>query len=763
MKNARFALIALFVVSSCFTRPGEDGIRSALGFHHSPEQVIKTLESADKSSREHFMLAVAYGKKDNRKKALFHFANSCFSSHYDLNLKLFPGPVYSFVTGFRFKSDYYNDAVAEIAEIFFNFREFEYSVKFADLVRKDDPGLYRDAILLKSRALSELNRHEDAMKTLADLADDLDDPGSRSLIKVRTASLYEKKSETAEALKAYLDALKIKDSGWQSGIAVKNSLKIAEKSGEAFSAEDALLLGKAAFNNALFSESADMLKKALTELKEESARADAVHFLIRAYVKGTKIPEADSAVQQYRGAKLPESDLQKTKANELWNSRNKTAAVAVYQGLVDKLTGAAHQEVLKRLAQHMAEKQPAGFEKYIIEYKTKYSEDPQCDFLLWMLGKSAMKRKDQAAATAYFEEGAAKYPQGIYTDNMRFWLYKIYEGAGKKAEKDKKFRELVVIHPDSAYTWTLMHRKQGEFSADSLSADFKAGLQQDDREAYLFAHTMLVILQKDFAERDRRAKSLPSRDLAEYTKLEKSVEKLTLSSSYKNQLLRLKKYFEAGYSDGITRELNMIPDDKEAQYDKNVVLAHFGSRYAHPYHGIFSTLELMKHHGISESFALMPLSTLRRICPVDFLECIDKTAGEFKIDRNMILAVIKAESLFNPRAVSPAGAEGLMQLMPATAKGVARELKMQEYELKDPCTSIRFGTHHLAWLDKMFKGNFDYMVSGYNAGSGNVRVWQRDISTEDADYFAEFIPFQETRYYIFNTRKFLYQYLIINK
>ncbi len=763
MKAAHLAIVALFVVSSCFTKAGDDAARSELGFYYSADHVIKTLESEEKGSREHFMLGAAHRKKDNQKKALFHYANSCFSSHQDQGLKLFPGTVYSFVTGFHFKSDYYNDAVGEIAEIFFNYREFEFTVKFCDLVKKDDPGLYRDTMLLKSRALSELNRHEEALKTLSRLTVDFDDPGSLSLIKVRMASLHEKTSNTAEALKSYLDALKTRDTGWQSGIAVKNALKIAEKSGDTFDVLDALVLGKAAYNNALYSEAADILKKSIQNSKDQNARTEAIQFLVRSYARGNKLQETDSIIQQYRSAALPEADLQKLKADELWAARNKTAGLAVYQALLEKLSGTAHQEVLKKVAWYMAEKRPAGFEKYVLEYKTKYPEDMQCDFLLWMLGKAALKQKETAAATAFFEEGASKYPQGVYTDNMRFWLYKIHEAAGKKTDREKRFRELVVQHPDSAYTWTLMHRRQGDYSVESLEKEFDEGLSSGDREAYLFAHTMLTIKQKDLKDRDRRLKKLPSADTAEYRKLDDSVQKLSLSSSCKDQLVRMKKYFETGYVDGITRELNLIPDEKEAQRDKNIALAHFGQKYAHPYHALYSTLELMKYHGTPESIALMYQPTLQRLMPLSFSECVNRTSGEFRIDKNMILAVIKAESLFNPKAVSPVGAEGLMQLMPATAKGVARDLKLQEYELKDPCTSIRFGTHHLAWLDRMFKGNFDYMVSGYNAGPGNVRVWQRDIPAEDADYFAEFVPFQETRYYIFNTRKFLYQYMIINR
>jgi soluble lytic murein transglycosylase len=104
-----------------------------------------------------------------------------------------------------------------------------------------------------------------------------------------------------------------------------------------------------------------------------------------------------------------------------------------------------------------------------------------------------------------------------------------------------------------------------------------------------------------------------------------------------------------------------------------------------------------------------------------------------------------------------------MQIMPATARGIASGLGVYEYDLKDPCTSLRFGTRYIAGLLSMFKGNFDFVVAGYNAGAGNVQKWRARMAGEDSDYFTEFIPFSETRYYVVRTRKFLIQYGIINR
>jgi soluble lytic murein transglycosylase len=101
--------------------------------------------------------------------------------------------------------------------------------------------------------------------------------------------------------------------------------------------------------------------------------------------------------------------------------------------------------------------------------------------------------------------------------------------------------------------------------------------------------------------------------------------------------------------------------------------------------------------------------------------------------------------------------------MPVTAKGIAKELRITEFDLNDPCTSIKFGAHYIAWLNRYYNGQIEYMVSGYNAGAGNVDKWKKRDTNKDIDLFSEFTPFNETRDYIFRTKKYMIQYELIYK
>ena len=121
------------------------------------------------------------------------------------------------------------------------------------------------------------------------------------------------------------------------------------------------------------------------------------------------------------------------------------------------------------------------------------------------------------------------------------------------------------------------------------------------------------------------------------------------------------------------------------------------------------------------------------------------------LDPALVLAVIQAESKGQPRAVSRAGARGLMQLMPATAKALAEEEGI-DYPgpdaLFDPELNVRLGTLYLARLRRQFRDDPYLYVAAYNAGPGNVDKWQlRNPGLSSAELIEQ-VAFGETRAYV---------------
>ena len=136
--------------------------------------------------------------------------------------------------------------------------------------------------------------------------------------------------------------------------------------------------------------------------------------------------------------------------------------------------------------------------------------------------------------------------------------------------------------------------------------------------------------------------------------------------------------------------------------------------------------------------------------PVIHRQRVLDAARQHGVDPAWVLAVIRQESLFQPEVRSPAGARGLMQIMPATGQAIARELGEVFPGLQgllEPATSIRFGSFYLGKNRARLQNNPVLASAAYNAGRGRVLNWlpQQPLA---ADIWAETIPFRETRGYV---------------
>ncbi|MEB3299682.1 MAG: lytic transglycosylase domain-containing protein [Candidatus Sericytochromatia bacterium] len=128
-----------------------------------------------------------------------------------------------------------------------------------------------------------------------------------------------------------------------------------------------------------------------------------------------------------------------------------------------------------------------------------------------------------------------------------------------------------------------------------------------------------------------------------------------------------------------------------------------------------------------------------RVFPYAHRGLIEREASRQGLDPLLVAAVIRIESGFDPRAVSSAGACGLMQLMPDTARWMAGKAGEPDPtgHLEDPAVNVRLGTAYLRYLHGPFRGDRRRVLAAYNAGAANVMRW----STLDE-------AFPETRTYV---------------
>jgi soluble lytic murein transglycosylase-like protein len=114
-----------------------------------------------------------------------------------------------------------------------------------------------------------------------------------------------------------------------------------------------------------------------------------------------------------------------------------------------------------------------------------------------------------------------------------------------------------------------------------------------------------------------------------------------------------------------------------------------------------------------------------------FDQYISNSSNKYNIDPALVRAVIKAESNFNHKAVSPVGAQGLMQLMPATAS------QLQVEDAFHPEQNIEGGVRYLSYLLKIYRGNLTLALAAYNAGEGAVSKYHNQVP-----------PYRETKNYV---------------
>jgi len=137
--------------------------------------------------------------------------------------------------------------------------------------------------------------------------------------------------------------------------------------------------------------------------------------------------------------------------------------------------------------------------------------------------------------------------------------------------------------------------------------------------------------------------------------------------------------------------------------------------------------------------------------PLPYRETFQQHAQAASISATWAYGIARAESLFMRDVRSSAGAIGLMQLMPATGRTVAREIKLPYSGLNtltDPDKNIRLGTSYLAKMADRYGGNRVLATAAYNAGPHRVDRWLPDSGTIDARVWVETIPFNETRKYV---------------
>lgn len=142
---------------------------------------------------------------------------------------------------------------------------------------------------------------------------------------------------------------------------------------------------------------------------------------------------------------------------------------------------------------------------------------------------------------------------------------------------------------------------------------------------------------------------------------------------------------------------------------------------------------------------------VKSIYPIKYRAYIEKFSEMYGLDKFLVMSVIKAESNFNRNATSIKDARGLMQITPSTGNWIAEQMNLIEFspdKLYDPEHNILMGCWYLNNLSREFNGNYELILSAYNAGRGNVNKWLQNNKYSSDGKNLDYIPFKETELYL---------------
>jgi tetratricopeptide (TPR) repeat protein len=214
-------------------------------------------------------------------------------------------------------------------------------------------------------------------------------------------------------------------------------------------------------------------------------------------------------------------------------------------------------------------------------------------------------------------------------------------------------------------------------------------------------------------------------------------------------LRRVKLLTDLGLDDLAGRELALVGD----QADRRDVLALKGiilCRKGEQRSGLILLREAFPTLGGPYQAAL-PTEVLLAYYPLDYGEEIRACARETGLPGHLIAGIIRQESAFDPRATSPVGARGLMQLMPQTAREVSRKVGVPYVpeRLYDPGVSVRLGSTYFRELLDRFDGNVELALASYNGGPNRIRrLWRESGPEVQLDDFLETLDIDESRNYV---------------
>lgn len=446
----------------------------------------------------------------------------------------------------------------------------------------------------------------------------------------------------------------------------------------------------------------------------------------------------------------------------------------------------------------------ADFSRAIALARPSYSDSSYKRRSTILLARSLRAAGKKVDAATIYEQFATAFPNDAMAADALYAAASLREQAGQDAERDRLLDQVRRSYPSSFQGWAAAVRRANEFEKegdlDQAAAIFEQWLARSRRtdEAALFylsrlyeanekENSALLIdelrrvnpysfyVTPDVGSRARGplrdatgtvahdgAGALSSWLAGAAGQRERAYSRaLDLAKGERNvaepdavandALARGRMFLEAGFRDWAERELEIVRRRPGIAPDVALELAQLYETYAMPWRSV---------RVFERARVGLPWETRRELAdefrylmyPLPYPAQVFDAAAQNDIPAHLIYAIMREESRFERDVVSRAGAVGLMQLMPETARRAARTMELGtdvDGRLDDPSVNVSIGSWYASSLLRKGDGSVAWMLAAYNAGPGAAERWLTPgVSGDDAIAAVESIDYRETRGYV---------------
>ncbi|MHB8410920.1 MAG: lytic transglycosylase domain-containing protein [Candidatus Acidiferrales bacterium] len=345
--------------------------------------------------------------------------------------------------------------------------------------------------------------------------------------------------------------------------------------------------------------------------------------------------------------------------------------------------------------------------KYYQQVVERFPQSADAIDAQWrVLWASYMGHRDDAASL--LTNFLTSYPNSVYTPDALYWLGRLAQFAGQKAEARAYFQKLQQRYPNNYFT-------------SHATAQLRA-LRRGPAAAIPLLDAIAPLAPGPEMDSGEAPEALP------WVQRSVALETIAFDDS---AILDLRAAYDATHSPMLELAIARAATNAE----------HYG--------GAIVALRVIYPELESRPFADAPREVWKLSFPMPYARALRISARRERLDPMLVAALTRQESAFEKDAHSSSNAFGLMQLLPRTARPLAHRLRLRysEERLFDPVYNLRLGTVYLSDLLKSFH-SAEAALAAYNAGEDRVALWQTGQNYNELPEFVESIPFTQTRQYV---------------